>query len=318
MRSSPAPRGAVRLLPLLDVALLAVAIALGLLMPEYLAFGTRVLVMILFVLSLDLVLGYAGIPTLGHAAMYGVGAYAAGIFAIRVSADPLLGLAVAAVAGAVVAWLSGLLLLRTNRLTLVMLSIAVVQILQEIANKAGKITGGADGLDGIVMAPVLGRFEFDFYGYTAFFYALGVLAIFFLLLKRFVASPFGLAAQGIREQRTRMEAIGVPVFQRLIVMYTIAGAIAGIAGGLTAQTTQFVSLESLSFSVSAEAVIMLILGGAGRLYGAILGTCLYMLVHHVASGIAPTNWLFVIGALVIAVVFTAPKGLLSLVRSAQR
>lgn len=318
MRSALAKRDARRFLPFLDVALLMVAVALGLAMPEYLAFGTRVLIMILFVLSLDLVLGYAGIPTLGHAALYGVGAYAAGIFAIRVSADPLLGLVVAATAGAVIAGLSGLLLLRTNRLTLVMLSVAFVQILNEIANKAGKITGGADGLDGILMNPVLGVFDFDFAGNTAFFYSLAVLCALFLLLKRFVTSPFGLACQGIREKRQRMEAIGVPVFQRLLVMYTIAGGIAGIAGGLTAQTTQFVSLEALSFSVSAEAVIMLILGGAGRLYGAILGTCLYMFVHHVASGIAPTNWLFVIGALVIVVVFFAPKGLLSILERSRR
>ena len=318
MRRTLSARGARRFLPLLDLALLGLAIGLGFAMPEYLAFGTRVLIMILFVLSLDLVLGYAGIPTLGHAALYGVGAYAAGIFAIRVSADPLLGLGVAAIAGAAIAWASGLLLLRTNRLTLVMLSVAVVQILNEIANKAGKITGGADGLDGIVMAPVLGLFEFDFAGTTAFFYSLAVLAILFLVLKRFVASPFGLATTGIREQRPRMEAIGVPVFQRLLIMYTISGAVAGVAGGLMAQTTQFVSLEALSFSVSAEAVIMLILGGAGRLYGAILGTCLFMLVHHVASGIAPTNWLFVIGALIIVVVFLAPKGILSLVQRSLR
>jgi branched-chain amino acid transport system permease protein len=312
MAAAKSKQKTARPLWLLDVALLATAIGLGAWMPEYLAFATRVVVMILFVLSLDLVLGYAGIPTLGHAAIYGVGAYAAGIFAIHVSADPLTGLVVAAVAGGATAFISGLLLLRTNRLTLVMLSIAVVQIAYEIANKAGKLTGGADGLDGIIMAPVVGRFEFDFAGYTAFYYSLAILAILFLVLKRIVRSPFGLSCQGIREQKARMEALGVPVYGRLLVMYTLAGAIAGTAGGLMAQTTQFVSLEALGFGLSAEAVIMLILGGAGRLYGAIIGTTVYMLVHHVASGIAPTNWLFVIGGLIIVTVFFAPKGLLSL------
>jgi len=295
-----------------DLLLLAAAISVYFIFPESLGLGTRILVMVLFVLSLDLALGYAGIPTLGHAIVFGVGAYAAGLFAVHVTSEPLAGLMVGAVAGATIALISGLLLLRTNHLTLVMISVAMAQIAFEIANQASAVTGGVDGLGGIEMQPLLGLFEFDFYGKTAYLYSVAVVALLFLVMRFFVTSPFVLSCQGIREQRERMEALGVRVYWRLVAMYTISGVIGGIAGALNAQTTQYVSLEVLGFTLSAEAVVMLILGGVGRLYGAILGTVIFMMVHHVASGIDPANWLFVIGAMIIVVVFVAPKGVLSL------
>lgn len=305
-------RGAKKFGWLFDLLLLSAAISVYFLFPESLGLGTRILVMILFVLSLDLALGYAGIPTLGHAIVFGVGAYAAGLFAIHVTGEPLTGLIVGAVAGATIAFMSGLLLLRTNHLTLVMISVAMAQIAFEIANQAGVVTGGVDGLGGIEMRPLLGRFDFDFFGKTAYLYSIAVVAVLFVAMKLFVSSPFVLSCEGIREQRQRMEALGVGIYWRLLAMYTIAGAVGGIAGALNAQTTQYVSLEVLGFILSAEAVVMLILGGVGRLYGAILGTIIFMVVHHIASGIDPANWLFVIGAMIIVVVFVAPKGILSL------
>lgn len=298
---------------LVDVLLLAVAVSVYFLFPESLGLGTRILVMILFVLSLDLALGYAGIPTLGHAIVFGIGAYAAGLFAIHVTGEPLTGLMVGALAGGAIAFVSGLLLLRTNHLTLVMISVAMAQIAFEIANQAGAVTGGVDGLGGIEMRPLLGLFEFDFFGKTAYLYTVSIVAFLFVVMKLFVLSPFVLSCEGIREQRQRMEALGVKVYWRLVAMYTVAGLVGGIAGALNAQTTQYVSLEVLGFTLSAEAVVMLILGGVGRLYGAILGTVIFMMVHHVASGIDPANWLFVIGAMIIVVVFVAPKGILSLI-----
>ena len=293
-------------------ALLAAAVGAYFLFPYNLSFLTRVVIMMIFVLSLDLVLGFAGIATLGQAALYGTGAYAAGLCAVHLSADPLLGLAVGALAGAAVAFVSGLLLMRAHGLTLLMLSIAVAQVMQEIANQARPLTGGADGLGGILMDPVLGVWEFDFVGQTGYIYAVCVLFAVLGFLKVLTASPFGLMARGIHASPARMRAIGTPVYRRLVIVYVVGGAIAGIAGALAAQITELVSLEVYSFSLSAEAVIMLILGGAGRLYGAIIGTAIFMSVHHVAASVDPFNWLFIIGALVLGVVFFVPSGLLGL------
>jgi branched-chain amino acid transport system permease protein len=280
--------------------------------PYDLGFLTRILIMMVFALSLDLILGYAGIDSLGHAAMYGTGAYAAGLFAIHVSNDPLLGLVAGAVSGALIALVSGLVLMRAHGLTLLILSIAVAAMLQDVALKARSLTGGADGLSGITVGPLLGRFEFDFIGQTGFWYAFCVLLAVLAILKSIVASPFGLAIRGINESRPRMRAIGTPVYSRLVTVYTIAGAIAGIAGALSAQVTALVSIESYNFALSAEVMVMLILGGTGRLYGALIGTLVFMVVHHVAASVDPFNWLFVIGGMILIVVFFAPAGLISL------
>ncbi len=299
--------------PLVAPLLLALlGVALFLLFPYNLAFATRMIVMVIFVLSIDLVLGFAGIATLGQAAMYGAGAYAAGLFAIHVWADPLAGLLVGAGAGAALALVSALVLMRTAGLTLIMLTIAIASICHEIANQARWLTGGADGLRGIRPGPVLGLFEFDFIGTTGYWYAFGVAALVFGLLWRLTRSPFGLSLRGIHESPARMAAIGAPVYWRRVAAYGIGGGIAGIAGAVAAQVTQLVSLESFAFSLSAEALIMLILGGTGRLYGAVIGTLIFMTVHHTAAANDPFNWLFVIGAMVLAVVFFLPMGLITL------
>lgn len=302
----------------LDVALVVAGIAAYYIFPHQLGLITRIYIMIILVLSLDLVLGYAGIPTLGHAAMYGSGAYAAGLFAVHVMHEPLVGLLVGAAAGAVVAFLSGLLLLRATGLTLLMISIAVAQVLQELANKMNHITGGADGLGVSGLTPIFGLFRFDFLGRTGYWYAFIVLVLVFILLKVVVRSPFGLMARGIQESHARMRAIGTPVYSRLVAVYTIGGAIAGLAGALSAQTAGLVSLEVYGFNLSAEALTMLVLGGTGNLYGAIAGTVLFMIVHHIASAVDPFNWLFIIGALVLGVVFFFPGGFLTLWRALAR
>ncbi|SDR63739.1 amino acid/amide ABC transporter membrane protein 2, HAAT family [Rhizobiales bacterium GAS113] len=302
----PALRFTPELLLLLGTALAFICF------PYDLGFLTQALIMMILVLSLDLILGYAGVPSLGQAAMYGTGAYAAGLFAIHVTQGPVLGLLAGGVAGALVAWASGLLLMRTHGLTLLLLSIAVAMVLQDTAMKARSLTGGADGLTGITMGPVLGVFEFDLQGRTGFWYACAVLLIAMLSLRTIVNSSFGLALRGIKNSPTRMLAIGTPVYRRLVTAYTIAGAIAGIAGALSAQITALVSVEAYNFALSAEIMVMLILGGAGRLFGAIVGTLVFMVVHHVAAAIDPFNWLFAIGVLLLIVVFFAPEGLLSI------
>ena len=298
-----------------DLALLlamAVAVAAAYYaFPDNLAFATRVIIMMIFVLSLDFVLGVAGITTLGHSALFGAGAYAAALCAAHGWSEPVLGVIAGAAAAALVALLSGLFLMRTRGLTLLMLTIAVTEVLGELANKFSDITGGADGLD-ILMGPIFGVFKFDFRGQVGYIYAACALLLVFAFLRILVASPFGLAARGIKESPARMRAIGAPVYWRLVAIYAIGGAVAGVAGALSAQSTSLVSPNVFDFQLSADALIMLILGGAGRLYGALFGTLVFMSVHQVAASVDPFNWLFIIGALLLAVVYVAPAGLLSL------
>lgn len=298
-RCRPAWRG--------PVVVLAIGLAAGFLLPEQLGLVTRIATIALFVLSLDLVVGIAGLATLGHAALFGAGAYAAGILALRVHPDPLFGLAAGIAAGAALALLSGAFLLRFAGFTLLMLTVAVAQMVLSLAQKARDWTGGDDGLTGFSVGPLLGRFAFDLEGRTAAAYAIVLLAIGFYVARRIVDSPFGLAVRGIHENRARMAALGTPVFARLLAMYTLSGAMAGAAGALSAQTNAIVGLDSLSFAMSAEALVMLVLGGAGRLHGALIGAVVFTLLHHTASSINPYHWLFVVGAALMAVVLVPPQ-----------
>jgi branched-chain amino acid transport system permease protein len=288
------------------LVMLALGLAACLLLPDQLGLLTRIFIMGLFVLSLDLVVGIAGLATLGHAAMFGVGAYAAGVFALRVMPDPLVGLAVGVLAGAVLAAATGAFLLRYQGFTFLMLTVAVAQMVLSLAHKARDWTGGDDGLSGYVMGPLLGQFQFDLEGRLAAFYALAVLVVCFYAARRLVDSPFGMAVRGIHENRARMAALGTPVYRRLWGMYAAAGALAGAAGALSAQTTAVVGLDSLSFSLSAEALVMLILGGAGRLSGALVGAAVFLVLHHTAASINPYHWLFVVGGLLMLVVLVSP------------
>jgi branched-chain amino acid transport system permease protein len=296
------------------IELLPWAIAIGAYfgLPDYLMLGSQVLIMILFALSLDLVLGYAGIVTLGHSAFFGVGAYTAGIYAARASGEPLSGLVLAALAAAAVGYLSGLVVLRTRGLTLLMLTLAVTALLAEAANKASFITGGADGLQGVEIEPILGLFRFDLFGHTAYLYALAVLFVGWLFARRLVHSAFGRSLVGIRENAARMHAIGSPVRRRLVSVYTISAAMAGLAGGLLAQTTQFVGLTVLGFQRSGEILIMLVFGGIGRLYGAFVGASLYMIVQDQLAKMDPEFWYFWIGLLLVLLVMFARGGILGL------
>ena len=290
----------------------AVAAAAYFLASNYLPLGSQIMIMILFALSLDLVLGYAGIVTLGQAAFFGVGAYAAGIYAVHVSGEPISGLAVGAAAAAVVGVVSGAIILRTGGLTLLMLTLAITSLLEAAANDATSLTGGNDGLQGVAINPVLGLFDFDLYGRTAYLYCLAVLFFAWLFVRRLVHSPFGRSLVGIRENVVRMHAIGTPVRLRLLTAYTISAALAGIAGALLTQTTQFVGLTVLSFERSGEIVIMLVLGGTGRIYGAFLGAAIYMIAQDQLAEADPVFWDFWIGLLLVLIVLFARGGILGL------
>jgi branched-chain amino acid transport system permease protein len=289
-----------------------VALAAVIVFPDYLPLGSQILATILFALSADLVLGYAGIVTLGHAAFFGTGAYTAGILAANGWGEPLTGLLAGALAAGLVGFLSGLVVLRTTGLPLLMQTLVVATLLHEAANKASSITGGDDGLQGMEVWPIFGIFRFDLFGRTAYAYCLVVLFLCWWLARRLVHSPFGRSLTGIRENVRRMHAIGAPVAHRRLVIYTISAGLAGVSGALIAQTTQFVGLTSLSLDRSGTVLIMLIIGGVGQLYGAFIGVPLYMVAQDRFSEIDPVYWYFWIGLLMVVVVVFARGGVLGL------
>ena len=288
------------------------ALAAAIVFPSYLPLGSQILATILFAVSADLVLGYAGIVTLGHAAFFGTGAYTAGILAANGWGEPLTGLLAGALAAGLVGFLSGLVVLRTTGLTLLMQTLVVATLLHEAANKASSITGGDDGLQGMDVWPIFGIFRFDLFGRTAYAYCLVVLFVCWWLARRLVHSPFGRSLTGIRENIRRMHAIGAPVVHRRLVIYTISAALAGVSGALIAQTTSFVGLTSLSLDRSGTVLIMLIIGGVGQLYGAFIGVPLYMVAQDRFSEIDPVYWYFWIGLLMVGVVVFARGGVLGL------
>jgi branched-chain amino acid transport system permease protein len=314
LRQLPAMRG-FRLIELLPWT---ATVAVYVLLPDYLSLATQIVIMIMFALSLDLLLGYTGIVTLGHAAYFGTGAYTAGILAHAGWSEPFSGLVVGTCAAALVGFLTGAVILRTRGLALLMLGMAVTLILHEAANHFAALTGGADGLQGIVIDPIFGRFDFDLYGKTGFVYAVLTLFVIWLLARQLVRAPFGRSLVGIRENATRMTAIGVAVGQRRVAVFTIAAAIAGLAGALSAQTNQFVGLNVLSFELSGTVLVVLVLGGTGRLYGAFLGAPIYYVAQDVLAKSDPVFWLFWLGLLLVCIVMFARGGLLGIVDALRR
>jgi branched-chain amino acid transport system permease protein len=260
----------------------------------------EVAILALFALSLDLILGYAGIVSLGHAAFFGAGAYAAGLFCKLVMPDPLLGLLLAIGVAAALGLATSFLVLRGSDLTRLMVTLAFALVLHEVANALPQWTGGADGLQGMTLGPLLGRFEFDLSGRTAYAYSLSVLFVLFLLARLIVRSPFGLSLMAIRRNALRASALGVPVHRRLIAIYTLAAAYAGAAGALLAQTTGYVSLEFLEFQRSADVLLALIIGGTGWLYGGLLGALAFKVLQDVLSTGSPQFWMLWMGIFLVA------------------
>jgi branched-chain amino acid transport system permease protein len=293
----------------LELAFWAAALLPFVVTPSYLSLASQIAITALFALSLDLILGYAGIVSLGHAAYFGFGAYTAGLLSKYYLGEPLTGLVVGAAAAGILGYVTSHVIVRFRHLALIMLTLGLGLLLAEAANSASALTGGADGLQGVKISPLLG-FKFDLYGRTAYGYALAVLFLLFLVARRIIHSPFGLALRGIRENATRMPAIGAPSLAHLRKVYTIAAAMAGAAGALLTQTTSTVSLEVLSFGRSADVLVILILGGAGRLYGGIVGAIIYMVARDQFSGLNPQYWSFWIGLLLVAVVMFLPNGIL--------
>jgi branched-chain amino acid transport system permease protein len=278
--------------------------------PSYLVLASQIAITALFALSLDLILGFCGIVSLGHAAYFGVGAYTAGLVSKWGFGEPFSGLVLAGLAAGLFGYLTSFVIARFRHLALIMITLGLALLLQEAANSASWLTGGSDGLQGVHTWPIFGHFRFDLYGYTAYSYSLAVLFLIFLLARRIIHSPFGLALRGIRENGMRMAAIGAVTRAHVQAIYTIAATIAGIAGALLTQTTETVSLEALGFQRSADVLVMLIVGGTGRLYGGLVGAAVYMIARDQFSGLNPQYWYFWIGLILITIVLLLPNGIL--------
>ena len=324
--------GASRLRPL-EWAFWLLAFAAPLLAPKHALIVNEIAIVALFAVSLDLVLGYAGIVSLGHAAFFGMGAYTAALFAKHqlpiadwlmrstgldatswivkgLLPEPLLGLALAVLAATALGALCSLSIMRGSDLTRLMVTLGVGLLLLELANKLDWLTGGADGLQGVVLGPVLGRFEFDLQGQTAAWYSLCVFLVLFALARRLAHSPFGATLKAVRDNRLRAMAIGVPVGERLALVYTLAAGMAGAAGALLAQTTGFASLDVFAFERSADVMLMLVIGGVGWLYGGVAGAVVFKLMQDVISAITPQYWTFWIGLFLVVLVLVGRERLI--------
>ncbi len=296
----------------LEVLFWAAALASIYVLPGRHLILTEIAILGLFALSLDLILGYAGIVSLGQAAFFGFGAYAAGLLAkYDLVTEPLLALIVSGVAAALVGFVTSFLVLRGSDLTRIMVTLGVALVLREIANRYAWLTGGADGLQGVEIKPLFGLYRFDMFGHTAFCYALGVLIVLFLLARRIVHSPFGLSLQSIKGNPVRAAAVGIPVNGRLVAIYTIAAGYAGVAGALLSQTTAFTSLSVLDFERSADLLLVLIIGGTGYLYGGLIGAILFKLMQDYLAALTPQYWPFWIGLLLVAIVLIGRERIMS-------
>ena len=294
----------------LELGCAAVALLLPWAVPSHAMMINEIAITALFALSLDLILGYTGIVSLGHAAFFGLGAYGAALFAKHVYPDPVVGLLFAMVLSALLGLLCSATVLRGSDLTRLMVTLGVAMILLELANKLDDLTGGADGLQGVIMGPVLGRFEFDLQGQTAAWYSLVVALIGFAWARRVVASPLGGSWMAIRDNRLRVMAVGIPVSSRIVTVYTLAAAMAGVAGGLLAQTTGFASLDVFAFERSADVMLMLVIGGVGWLYGGVVGAIVFKLLQDQLSAVTPQYWMFWIGLLLVLLVLVGRERLL--------
>jgi len=287
----------------LEIAFWLAAVAAIWLLPERHLILTEIAWLGLFALSLDLILGYAGIISLGHAAFFGLGAYTAALLAkYGIINEPVLAMLVAGLAAMALGFVTSFLVLRGSDLTRLMVTLGVALVLRELANRYGWLTGGADGLQGVTIAPVLGVFRFDMFGHTGYVYCLSVLFVLFLLARRLVNSPFGLSLKSVKGNPLRASAIGISVDGRLIAIYTVAAGYAGIAGALLAQTTAFASLEVFSFDRSADLLLVLIIGGAGYLYGGLIGAIIFKFMQDYISGLTPQYWPFWIGLVLVVIV----------------
>jgi len=293
-----------------EVVFWIVVLACAFLFPSRYLIMTDIVRLALFALSLDLILGYAGIVSLGHAAFFGVGAYGAGLLALHgIINEPVIALIVAGLAAMALGFVTSFLVIRGVDLTRLMVTLGIALLLEALAERYSNITGGTDGLQGIEMQPILGLFTFDIFGKTGFFYSLAVTFLLFLLARRIVHSPFGLSLRAIRNNPLRAAAIGIPVNRRLVAIYTVAAFYAGVAGALFTQTTALAALDVFSFERSADLILVLVIGGTGYLYGGLIGAVVFRMLQEMFSTITPEYWQFWIGLVLVVIVLVGRQRL---------
>ena len=287
----------------------AVLVLLPLALSSYqLGLATKMLIFALFAMSLNLILGYAGLPSLGHAAYFGVGAYTVGLLAVRVVDNFWLDFGAGLLAAGVTSALFGLLALRARGAYLLMITLALAQVLWGIAFGWRWLTGGDDGLPG-VPRPGAGLPWSLSSGPSFYYFVLVVFVVATVALWVVVRSPFGVALVGIRESERRMQVLGYNTWLYKYVAFVLAGLIAGVSGNLFVYYNGFVSPAYLSIVFSAMALIMVILGGAGTLLGPALGSAAIVLLENVISA-STERWLTVLGLIYVVVTMFAPAGIM--------
>jgi len=290
----------------------AALLVLPLALPSYqLGVLTKTLIFSIFAMSLNLTLGYVGLPSLGHAAYFGVGAYAVALLALRVAASFWLDFGLALVAAAATAALFGLLALRARGAYFLMITLALAQVLWGLAFGWRGLTGGDDGLPG-VPRPGVGMPWSLSDGVRFYYFVLLVFAAVTGALWIILRSPFGRALVGIRESEGRMDVLGYDTWLYKYVAFVLAGFFAGVAGALFAYYNGFVSPAYLSIVFSAMALIMVILGGAGTLLGPVVGSFVIVCLENLVSSYTQ-RWVIVLGLIYITVTLFAPAGLVGLV-----
>jgi branched-chain amino acid transport system permease protein len=292
------------------VALLAMPYLLP---PYYLGLVVKMMIFALFAMSLDLLLGYTGMASLGHAAYFGVAAYATGLLALKLGWNVWLALPAGVILAAITAFVLGFLVLRTRGSYFLMITLALSQVLWGIAFGWRSLTGGDDGLPDVPRPntglPWSMSDNAPFYYFVLFFVVIGT-----LLLARVVSSPFGHALRGIRESETRMMALGYNVWRYKLVAFVLGAAFAGLAGCLYVYYNRFVSPDYVHVVRSAEVLLMVILGGAGTLIGPAVGAALIVLLENTISTFTE-RWLMILGFVYVLVALFTPSGVIGLIQN---
>lgn len=275
-----------------------------------LALLTQILVWGLFAVSMDLLLGYRGLPSFGQAAFFGIGAYAAGVLGKLGWTEPVSGLLISGVIAGVVGLAAGRVVRGLHGVALLMVTLGLNSLLYDFVQRSTALTGGDDGLPGVVVGPVLGLFRFDMAGSTGYVYALVCCLVIMVVLRALLNAPFGLALRGARDNERRMQMLGAPIDRDLTLVMALSAAVAGMAGALLTQTTQFVAPEVFSFQRSADVLVILVIGGAGLLYGGFVGALAFIFLRDLFAAINPIYWYFWIGLMLVLTVTFFRRGLL--------
>jgi branched-chain amino acid transport system permease protein len=268
--------------------------------------GSEVMIFAIFAMSLDLLLGYTGLMSFGHAAFFGLGAYTLVLLGSNFDISPWIGLGCGVIVAAAGATVIGFFCVRVSGIPFLMLTLAFSQLLYSGAVKWRGFTGGSDGTSGPGRPSVFGLSLDD--TRTMYYVVLVIFLLSFVALRRLIASPLGHSFVGIKENETRMRAMGYRTREYKLLAFIIGGAFAGLAGGLYAIFNDFISPDALHWSASGDILIMVVLGGAGTLIGPIIGSAAFLLLKYLISA-ESRHWILIIGMVFIACVLFFPRGI---------